>query len=37
MGEMEYDPSGKSNPSFQVRTDILNLLRLYVFPYIVNT
>ena len=29
MGEMEYDPSGKSNPSFQVRIDILNLLWLY--------
>ena len=29
MPEIEYDPSGKSNSSFQVGTDILNLLLLY--------
>ena len=29
MSETEYDPSGKSNSSFQVRTEILNLLLLY--------
>ena len=30
MPEIEYDPSGKSNSSFQVGADILNLLLLYV-------
>ena len=29
MSEIEYDPSGKSNSSFQVGADILNLLLLY--------
>ena len=29
MSETEYDSSGKSNSSFQVRADILNLLFLY--------
>ena len=29
MSEIEYDPAGKSNSSFQVRADILTLL-LYV-------
>ena len=30
MSETEYDPSGKSNSSFQVGADILNLLLLFV-------
>ena len=30
MSEIEYDPSGKSNLSFEVGADILNLLLLYV-------
>ena len=29
MSETEYDPSGKSNLSFQVGAEILNLLLLY--------
>ena len=29
MSEIEYDPSGKSNSSFQVGAKILNLLSLY--------
>ena len=29
MSEIEYDPSGKSNLSFQVGANILNLLLLY--------
>ena len=29
MSEIEYDPSGKSNSSFQVGADILNLLLFY--------
>ena len=29
MSEIEYDPSCKSNSSFQVRAEILNLLLLY--------
>ena len=29
MSEIEYDLSGKSNSSFQVGADILNLLLLY--------
>ena len=29
MSEVEYDPSGKSNLSFQVGAGILNLLLLY--------
>ena len=29
MFDTEYDPSGKSNLSFQVGTEILNLLLLY--------
>ena len=29
MSEIEYDPSGKSNSSFQAGADILNLLLLY--------
>ena len=28
MSEIEYDPSGKSNSSFQVGAEILNLLLL---------
>ena len=31
MYEIEYDPSGKSNSSFQAGADILNLLLLYVY------
>ena len=37
MSETEYDPSGKSNSSFQVGADILNLLLLFedlIFFYI---
>ena len=30
MSEIGYDPSGKSNSSFHVGADILNLLLLYV-------
>ena len=30
MSEREFDPSGKSNLSFQFGEDILNLLLLYV-------
>ena len=30
MSETEYDPSDKSNSSFQVGADISNLLLLYV-------
>ena len=29
MSEIEYDPPGKSNSSFQVAADISNLLLLY--------
>ena len=29
MCEIEYDPSGKSNSSFQVGAEALNLLLLY--------
>ena len=29
MSETEYDPSGKSNSSFQVGAEILNILLLY--------
>ena len=29
MSEIEYDPSGKSNSSFQVEADILSLSLLY--------
>ena len=29
MSEIEYDPSGKSNSSFQVGAETLNLLLLY--------
>ena len=29
MSEIEYDPSDKSNSSFQVGTEILNLFLLY--------
>ena len=29
MSEIEYDQSGKSNSSFQVEAEILNLLLLY--------
>ena len=29
MSEIEYDSSGKSNSSFQVGAEILNLLLLY--------
>ena len=29
MSEIESDPSGKPNPSYQVEADILNLLLLY--------
>ena len=29
MAEIDYDPSGKSNSSFQVGANILNLLLLY--------
>ena len=29
MSEIEYDPSGKANLSFQVGAEILNLLLLY--------
>ena len=29
MSEIEYDPSGKSNSSFKVGADTLNLLLLY--------
>ena len=29
MSETEYDPSGKSNLSFQVGAEILNVLLLY--------
>ena len=29
MAEIEYDPSCKSNLSFQIGADILNLLLLY--------
>ena len=28
MSEIEYDPSGKLNSSFQVRAEILNVLLL---------
>ena len=31
MYEIEYDPSGKSNSSFQAGADTLNLLLLYVY------
>ena len=37
MSEKEYDPSGKSNSSFEVGTDILNLLLLgadLIFSYV---
>ena len=41
MSEIEYDASGKSNLSFQVGADILNLLLLCaennVFPCVINT
>ena len=41
MSETEYDPSGKLNVSFQVWSEILNLLLLYtqlnVFPCVINT
>ena len=41
MFEIEYDPSGKSNLSFQVRVEVLNVLLLYAelifFPCIRNT
>ena len=30
MFEVDYEPSGNSNSSFQVGADILNLLLLYV-------
>ena len=30
MSEIEYDPSGKSNSSFQAGADISNVLLLYV-------
>ena len=30
MSEIEYNPSGKSNLSFQVEAEILNVLLLYV-------
>ena len=29
MSEIEHDPSGKSNSSFQVAAEILNLLLFY--------
>ena len=31
MSEMEYDPSGKSNSSFQFGAKTLNLLLLYAY------
>ena len=40
MSEIEYDPSGKSNLSFQVRVEVLNVLlyaELIFFPCIRNT
>ena len=41
MFEIEYDPSGKSNSSFQVGAEILIVLFLYAdlmfFPCIINT
>ena len=41
MSEIEEEPSGKSKVSFQVGTDILNLLLMYsvltFFPRVVNT
>ena len=35
---MEYDPSGSSNSTFHVGSDILNLLlyELFVFPCVIN-
>ena len=37
MSETEYDPSGKSNSSSQVRVEVLNLLLLYTDLSILNT
>ena len=39
MSGAEYDPSGKSNLSFHVGADILNVLlwAFYVFSYVINT
>ena len=39
MSTTEYDPSDKSNSSFQVGAEILNLLLVYanVFPCVINT
>ena len=40
ISEIEYDPSGKSNLSFQVRVEVLNVLlyaELIFFPCIRNT
>ena len=40
MSEIDYDPSDKSNSSFQVGVEILNLLFLYsdlMFSRIINT
>ena len=36
MSDIEYDLSGNSNFSFHVRADILNLLFLYDFFYVVS-
>ena len=40
MSEIEFDPSGNLNSSFQVGAELLNLLLLYRFnvsPCVVNT